>query len=264
MVILLLAVIGLAFGSFVNALVWRLHESRDWIRERSECPHCHHILAVEDLIPVVSWLLLAGRCRYCKAKIDDSPLVELAVPALFVASYIWRPVALDSGAAIFEFGLWLVFLVGFVALAVYDLRWLLLPNVIVFPLMGLAVLQVLSSWLASGGSAREVLSAALGVAVISGLFYLIFTISHGKWVGFGDVKLGVILGLLAGSPARAALLLFVASLLGTLVALPMVVSGKANRKSLLPFGPLLIIGLVVVQLWGGDIIDWYTGLLVVS
>jgi prepilin signal peptidase PulO-like enzyme (type II secretory pathway) len=259
MIIIALILLGLCFGSFINALVWRLHQKRDWVTERSECPHCHHTLAPKDLIPVFSWLTLGGRCRYCHKPIPDSPFVELTVPALFVLSYIYWPQPLE-GAGLFTFCLWLVFLIGFVALAVYDFKWFLLPNVIVFPLMALAGFQVLGTMLFFGGSWHDVLGPLFGVAIISGLFLLIYVVSKGAWIGFGDVKLGVVLGILAGGALPALLLLFSASFLGMLVSLPMLVVGKANRKSHLPFGPLLIAGTIVVVLFGTIIIDWYTSL----
>ena len=139
----------------------------------------------------------------------------------------------------------------------YDLRWFLLPDVIVFPLVVLAVVQVLGLPLFFDGSWSAVLGSIIGVAVISGLFYLIFGVSKGKWIGFGDVKLGIVLGLLAGGAMQALLVLFPASLLGMLVSLPLVISGKASRKSHLPFGPLLIAGMIMVALFGQGLIDWY-------
>jgi len=259
MIVVALFLVGLCFGSFVNALVWRLRKKRNWVTERSECLHCHHVLAPKDLIPVVSWLMLGGKCRYCKEPIPDSPLVELALPVLFVASYIYWPQPFE-GVGLYAFVFWLVFLVGFTALAVYDLKWFLLPNVIVFPLMGLAVAQVLGVLIFFNGSWHDVVGSALGAAIISGLFLLIYTVSKGVWIGFGDVKLGVVLGLLAGGALPALLLLFSASFLGMLISLPMMLSGKANRKSHLPFGPLLIAGTIIVVLFGASIIDWYTNL----
>jgi len=259
-VVLFLIFLGLCFGSFVNALVWRLHQGRDWVKERSECPHCHHILAAKDLVPVFSWLYLHGKCRYCHKPIPDSPIVELLLPLLFVISYVCWPQPL-YGFGLFAFGLWLIFLVGFLTLALYDLKWFLLPDVVVFPLVGLAVIQVLARTFIFDGGWHSLISAALGAAIISGLFCAIYVVSKGTWIGFGDVKLGVVLGLLAGGVLPALLVLFVASVLGTLIALPLVLLKKADRKSHLPFGPLLIVGTVVVVLFGQIIIDWYSSLL---
>lgn len=260
MVILVLVLLGLALGSFVNALVWRLHKHKNWLTDRSECTHCHHKLAPQDLVPVISWLWLRGKCCYCHKPIDDSPVVELIVPFLFVISYVCWPLVLQ-GVGLFTFVFWLIFIVGFVALAVYDIRWRLLPDVIVFPLMLLAFVGVGAVWLLFDGSVRDATSALLAAALISGLFYVLYKLSKGAWIGFGDVKLGVILGLLAGSPLAALLLLFIASVLGMLIAVPMLVAGKATRKTQLPFGPLLIAGLIVTVLFGSTILDWYVGVV---
>lgn len=260
MILVLLIALGLVLGSFVNALVWRLHEKRDWVRERSECTHCHHVLSAADLVPVFSWLFLRGKCRYCHKPIQDNPLVELTLPILFVVSYLLWPQYM-YGVGVYNFVFWLIFLVGFLALAVYDLKWFLLPDVIVFPLMGLAFVQIVGRLVFFNGSWREALGSVVGAAVISGLFFLIYTVSKGAWIGFGDVKLAVILGALAGGALPALLVLFTASLIGTISSAPLVLTGKANRKSHLPFGPMLIGGVMVVVLFGQSIVNWYTGLV---
>jgi prepilin signal peptidase PulO-like enzyme (type II secretory pathway) len=259
MIMLVLIVLGLCLGSFVNAFVWRLHEHRDWVSERSECPHCHHVLAAMDLVPILSWLFLRGKCRYCHKPIPDTPLTELATPALFVLSYLYWPQAFH-GVGLFQFVLWLMFLVGFVALAVYDIRWYLLPDKVVFPLMGLAVVWVVGSW-ALGGSWRDAAGSIAGALVVGGLFFALHEMSKGKWIGFGDVKLGLLLGLLAGGAVEGCLLLFFASFIGVLISVPLFVIGRANRKTQLPFGPLLLAGTVIVVLFSGDIINTYTTLL---
>jgi prepilin signal peptidase PulO-like enzyme (type II secretory pathway) len=261
MIILILIVQGLIWGSFVNAFVWRLHEGKNWLSDRSECPHCHHKLAPKDLVPVLSWLLLKGKCRYCHHHIDDSPLVELSVPILFVLSYLWWPLSF-SGADLFQFVLWLVFILGFVILAVYDLRWMLLPDTIVYPLIAVGVLQLLTLVLFSDAGWRTVIDAALGVLIISGSFYVLFQVSKGGWIGGGDVKLGVVLGLLAGGPLQACLLLFFASLSGTAYAVPVLVRGKLTPKTVVPFGPFLLLGSIIVRLFGVSIIHWYTHILI--
>ncbi|HZM64192.1 MAG TPA: prepilin peptidase, partial [Candidatus Saccharimonadales bacterium] len=236
MTVITLIPLGLVLGSFVNAFVWRLYKKKNWVNDRSECDSCHHKLGASDLIPVVSWVLLRGKCRYCRKPIKDSPLTELALPVLFVVSYIWWPLSLQ-GEGLLLFVFWLVFLVGFTVLAVYDIRWFLLPNKIVFPLIGVAVLQVVLQVFFFDASPRDVLGAALGIFFISGIFYVLFVLSKGTWIGFGDVKLGIVLGILAGGPLTSMLLLFVASMLGVLISIPMVIAGKAGRKTLIPFGP---------------------------
>lgn len=259
MILLLLIVFGLILGSFINAFIWRLHEGRNWVTERSECTTCHHQLAPKDLIPVISWLWLRGKCRYCKAPIHDSPFVELSLPLLLALSYLCWPVQLH-GTGLIQFVFWCVFLVAFVALAAYDFRWFLLPNKIVFPVIGLAAMQVLV--LAAYNTDWHIVLGALGgTAVVAGTFYALFHISNGSWIGGGDVKLGIALGLLAGGVVEGLLLLFVASVSAMLATLPMLVRGRARRTSHVPFGPFLIVGLIVVTLFGSRLIDWYAGLV---
>jgi prepilin signal peptidase PulO-like enzyme (type II secretory pathway) len=261
MIVLLLILLGLVLGSFVNALVWRLHKHKDWVTGRSECTHCHHELGPWDLVPVFSWIFLWGRCRYCHAKIEDSPLVEVTLPVLFVLSYFFWPMSF-AGRGLFEFVAWIIFLVGFMALTVYDLRWMLLPNKLVFPLIGLAAGQVIAAAIYDE-SFTPLFLAASGALVVAGIFYALFHISNGTWIGGGDVKLGIVLGLLAGGLVEGFLLLFTASVAGMIASLPLILKGRAHRKTQLPFGPFLIAGLIVVKLFGADIIDWYTGLLYV-
>ncbi|MDB5168685.1 MAG: hypothetical protein JWO41_41 [Candidatus Saccharibacteria bacterium] len=273
MIILMLAVYGVALGSFVNALVWRIHaQSKETAKKspnskqldrlsiskgRSMCPHCKHELAAKDLVPVFSWLSLRGKCRYCKAPISvQYPIVELITGALFVASYLWWPNQLQ-GLEVGVFVLWLALLVGLIALLVYDLRWMLLPDRLVFPLTGLAALQALVAVTASDRPVVALINVVAAVAVGGGLFYVLFQVSAGKWIGGGDVKLGWLLGLSVGTPAKALLFIFLAALLGSLVSIPLVAVHKLKGKSVIPFGPFLIIAAIVTQLFGTAIIHWY-------
>jgi leader peptidase (prepilin peptidase) / N-methyltransferase len=273
MKILALVVLGLAWGSFVNAFVWRLHELEtkklskkqkrelSILRGRSMCVHCKHELAWYDLLPVLSWLLLRGKCRYCGKKIEDTPIVELATAALFVISYLSWPYGLEVAGWVL-FALWLVFVTGFVALAVYDIRWMELPNKIVYPLNVLVALQVVVRAIVVDDFSGTVVGALLGLTVIGGLFYLLFQLSGGKWIGGGDVKLSFTLGPLVGGGVASLMVIFFASLIGTLVALPFMARRSLKVSSRIPFGPFLILATMIVYLYGERIIDWYSqGLL---
>ena len=276
MIIIALIVIGLCLGSFVNALVWRLHEQAKLskkkslnkadksfalklsiLKGRSMCPHCKHELSVKDLVPVLSWLSLGGKCRYCKKPVSwQYPVVEAATAFLFVASYIWWPVNLH-GAQIAVFIFWLLLLVGFVALAVYDLKWLLLPNRIIYPSACLAVVIAVITVASSSDTVKALLNVILAVIISGGVFYILFQVSKGKWIGGGDVRLGWLLGLVVATPGRSILLLFTASVLGTLTSLPLLATKKLKRNSVIPFGPFLIVAAIVVQLFGHSILLWY-------
>lgn len=273
MIIAVLVLFGLCLGSFVNALVWRIYEqdkrpptkskrskAKDKlsvVHGRSMCPHCKHELAMTDLVPVFSWLFLEGKCRYChKAISSQYPLVEIATALLFVASYVWWPKAI-TGDEISIFALWLVILTGLIALFIYDLRWFLLPDRLVFPLMGFALAMTIVSVSNSHNQAQAIINAVAGVAIGGGLFYVLFQVSAGKWIGGGDVKLGWLLGLIVATPARSLLLIFIASVVGSLSALPLLLTKRLKARSIIPFGPFLIIAVVIVQLFGADILDWY-------
>ncbi len=252
----------------MNALVWRLHkQSRSSktpqtseysiLHGRSMCTDCGHTLAWYDLLPVVSWISLKGKCRYCHKSISwQYPLVELATAFLFVFSYVFWPSALSpQPSALFAF--WLIFLTGFMALTVYDLRWMVLPDRIIFPLQALAIAYVLVFFVITKGDWQVLFGAFLGVVFSAGLFYVLFQISNGKWIGGGDVKLAVVLGLLVGGAAEALLMLFIASLLGSMIGIPLLIAKKTKLQSKLPFGPLLIVAAIIVYLFGTSLITAY-------
>lgn len=270
MVYAILIVLGLCFGSFVNALVWRLNQQSlpkkkraatntelSISKGRSMCPNCKHTLKWYDLLPVFSWISLKGRCRYCHQAISwQYPSVELATALLFVASYAWWPFEFDTQGTWLLVS-WLIGLVGLIALAVYDIKWMLLPNKIVFPVTAIGLLSVLGNALLSQNPFHIVLIALASVAVSGGLFYLLFQLSDGKWIGGGDVKLGFALGLLLGAPDLAFLMLFTASVLGLVISLPAVILKKSTLSQKIPFGPFLIVATIVTTLFGQNIIDWY-------
>lgn len=269
------ALLGLMCGSFVNALVWRVHEQASikkgskvaWKRRlsivhgRSMCPHCKHELAAIDLIPVLSWLSLSGKCRYCKHPIGvQYPIVELLVMALFAVSYVFWPYEL-TGSGIAYLVIWLIALVILAALAVYDLRWMLLPNRLVFPLTGLGVANAVIA-VVQVPRLSQVLMIAGAVLVAGGIFYVLYQVSSGNWIGGGDVKLGYAIGLLLLDPWLAMLMLFLASVLGCLVALPFLAAKRASLVSKIPFGPYLILATIIVKLFGEQMIQAYTQLVI--
>lgn len=268
MIILVLVLLGLCFGSFTNALVWRLHEQSrpksrrpkhinlSILRGRSACPNCQHQLAATDLVPVLSWLALRGKCRYCHKPISTQyPLVELLMVLLFVLSYLLWPYGW-AVLGVARFVAWLVILVLFVALAIYDLRWMLLPNKLVWPLVGLTALQVVVLTIHQADIAVLV-GYLWGVVFLAGLFGAMYWLSRGAWIGFGDVKMAVGLGLLVGGPLSAILLLFISSVVGLLFSVPLMARGKDSLKLKIPYGPFLIIATIIVYLVGASLTSWY-------
>lgn len=259
MAIVLLVWLGLCFGSFVGALVWRLHEGENFVNDRSRCEDCGHVLSALDLVPVISWVALGGRCRYCHKRISvQNPVLELSMAALFVLSYIYWPVHLADWVTWMSFGLWLTYVVALVALFVYDMRWMLLPDVIVISLICLGLVDVglrlsVTQQLTFMGYMQHIV---LGAAALGGFYWLLYTLSGGKWVGYGDVKLGVFMGLVLGWQG-ALLTLFLANILGFIFVVPGLVTGKLTRQSQVPFGPFMILAFLLVGLFGQSILNWY-------
>lgn len=260
---MLFILLGLSMGSFVNAWVWRLRENRNWWSERSECTSCHHVLAWYDLVPVMSWLSLKGKCRYCDKKISRQyPIVELIVAGLFVASYLLWPLPLDSVLAWAYFGLFLFAIVIAVALTLYDLKWYELPDALTATLAVSGLIMIIIRECGSGQCQDGLpgVQMVLALLPIAGLYGLLHAMSRGAWVGMGDVKLGIGLGLMLGWQ-QAILAVFLANLIGMLFVLPGLIAGKVRPKSNIPFGPFLLAGWFVAMLFGNALIRWYIDML---
>jgi leader peptidase (prepilin peptidase)/N-methyltransferase len=263
---------GLCSGSFVNALVWRLHEQSKTkktktnlsiINGRSVCPNCKHVLAWYDLIPLVSWLALQGKCRHCKKPIPiQYPLVELLSAVIFVGSYIFWPETVHLNGQWLLLGTWLAASVGLLALAIYDLRWFLLPSRIIYPTLAVVAAGRLAYIVIFDNRPLHSLFLwAFSVAVASGVFFILFTYSKGKWIGYGDVRLGLITGTLLADPAKSLAMLFLASLIGTIVILPSLSKGNKTLTSKLPYGPFLIAATAILVVFGDSLLNWYKGLI---
>ncbi|GAA1035764.1 A24 family peptidase [Virgisporangium ochraceum] len=231
-----LGVLGAALGSFLDALVWRLHTGGDVVRGRSRCETCGSRLGVRDLVPVVSWIVLCGRCRHCGAPVGAwAPVVEAGLAVAFAVSFLRFT---DGTAALV---LWLGYLVALAGLAVYDARWGRLPDRVVLPLVAVALVEAVVRQ-------RDPTGTALGVALLGGLHAMLHLASRGRWVGLGDAKLGVFAGIVLGWPG-ALLALAVATVLGAVVALVGLASGRLARGSRLAFGPFLAVGVATAGVW---------------
>jgi len=253
-------VLGLCFGSFALATAWRIKKNKDFVRDTSECEHCKHKLAAKDLVPLLSWLSLGGKCRYCRKRLSPlMPLAELLGGVLFAASYAFWPYSLNSGLYVARFALWCIALILLLILFLYDAQWYTLPNKIMYPLWAVSTAYFVTFFI-KDPSLTLLAKLAGAVAIAAGIFYLIY--AYAEWtkkqlIGFGDVRLGVAIGLLVWQPLHAGLVLFIASLLGIVVSIPSLIKGKKKLTSTLPFGPLLIIATVIVVLFGRQLVDWY-------
>lgn len=278
----ILVISGLMAGSFAGAWAWRLRARElkedkaagekvnkaeydrllpltkpTFLNDRSQCLHCHHTLAWYDLLPIFSWISTGGRCRYCRHSIGwFEPLIELGVAAFFAGSYIFWPEML-TGVEILKFVLWLVGGVFLAALFAYDTKWYLLPNRAMFPLIATAAFYAVITLADQNDIPTAILNLCLATVILSGIYLLLWVISKGRWIGFGDVKLGLALALFLGDWQLAFIALFAANLIGCLIVLPGMIAGKVTTKTRVPFGPLLIAGGIFAMLFGRVVIEWY-------
>jgi prepilin signal peptidase PulO-like enzyme (type II secretory pathway) len=214
-----IAVLGLLIGSFCNALIWRIHEKKSIARGRSMCPDCKHELGPLDLVPVLSWLLLGAKCRYCHKPISAQyPAVELLVAALFAVIYhsLVPVTTLDWVHIVF----WLVMAAGLVVLAVYDLRWMLLPDVVLLPMIVVAAMWCIIA-AAATHSWSPIIGSGLAALAAGGSFYMLAAVSKGRWMGGGDIKLVFLMGLLLG-PASTGVALVVGFYSAAIVSLALI------------------------------------------
>jgi leader peptidase (prepilin peptidase)/N-methyltransferase len=239
---------GLVVGSFMTVAVHRLPKGESVVSPRSRCPLCSAEIGARDNIPVLSWLLLQGRCRRCGGRISvEYPLVELAAAGLVVLAAIrysnpWQAVLVGGLLALMP------------GIALIDLRHRIIPNRLIYPSLLVFPVLIVLAWLI--GEAADPVRAGIGLLLYGGILFVVAAVSGG--MGMGDVKLAALIGLVLGSlglrfvgVAAGAAVVFGG--LGGLVALAM---GR-GRKSAIPFGPYLVAGAVAAGLWGEEIASWY-------
>lgn len=250
----IIALYGLLIGSAVNAIVWRLYTGKSWTRGRSMCPDCKHVLAAKDLIPVLSWVFLKGRCRYCKEKIHwQYPVVELSTAFLYGLSYV--ALAPDGVLAWVFFLVWIIMLTMMLIMAVCDLRWLILPNKIMYPLLIVALARLILVAITIHG-AQQWLGPVEAMAFAGCGFLILASLKNGSMMGVGDVKLAAFMGLLLGI-SKLALAMLLAFNAAAIVSIALIALKIRKRNDLIPFGPFLIGATIIAYLYGGQIIHWY-------
>jgi leader peptidase (prepilin peptidase) / N-methyltransferase len=238
------AVLGAVFGSFLNVVAYRLPRGESLSRPRSRCPHCETPIRPYDNVPVLSWLLLRGRCRSCRAPISPRyPLVEAATGLLCALVVVAK--GADADALL---GLALVLLL--VPITLIDLDHRIIPNRLT--LIGAIVAPLLVAF-----TDPDALPEHLIAGVAAGAFFLIALLAYPSGMGMGDVKLAAVLGLFLGRAVGPAI--FVALVSGTLVG-ALIIARKGTRegrKTAVPFGPFLALGGVVALFAGDAMVDWY-------
>jgi len=287
LVLFVFGMLGASLGSFAGAQVWRLRArqlvddkksgekidqtelkrlkpllTKKVTADRSRCLSCQRQIAMYDLIPIISWVVLGGKCRYCKKPIGWSDfLIELCLGVLFVLSLVFWVGDLSQPLEIAKLIIWLITLVVLAINVVYDARWSLLVSGLNWLLIALGVVYSTIVVLQSADPINTSLGVLTSVLILGGLYALLWKISAGRWVGEGDIYLGVGLALFLVDPKKAFLALFLANLAGLVVMLPGLLTGRLKRNSRVPFGPFLVLGFILTWFIGNPIIDWYCSLL---
>lgn len=251
-------IFGTVIGSFLNVLILRLPAGES-VLGRSHCTKCGRVLGILDLVPVVSFALLGGKCAGCKTSISRRyPIIELLTGCLFAAGFlVLSPNSAKEILSLAE--LWFLIALSIVVFAV-DFEHFLILDSVVFPavLIALAFRVVFAlNYAAPGHYLLLALAGALGGALP---FYLIWFFSRGKFMGFGDVKLMLPLGLVLSWP-NVWVAEFLAIIIGSVVGVGLLVSEEKSLKSRLPFGCFLVVGAIAAKIWGNEILAWYLALL---
>ena len=260
-------VLGLEVGSFLNCVIYRLGKNESFLKGRSYCPHCKHILSWKDLIPILSFLILKGKCRYCHQKISiQYPLVELATGFIFLSIFNFQ-FSIFNQLPIFNFqnSLTIIYLLlttcFLITIFVYDLKYYIIPDKVIYPAILVAgSWQLVARIFLNLTTNYQLLTTIFSAVGTSTFFFLIFLISRGKWLGFGDVKLAFFMGLFLGFP-NILVSLFFAYLIGAIIGIGLILIGKKTLKSEVPFGPFLVTGTFIALFFGNQIVNWYLRLI---
>ena len=247
--IFIIFLFGLSIGSFVNCLVWRLHENKT-ILGRSICPHCKHQLAWYDNIPLLSFIFLRGKCRYCGEKISwQYPTVELITALLFVLAFFIH----FSGSNFLLLARDWFLISVMIIIFIYDLKYYLILDIISLP----SILIMFIFNLLLGFNLLNLLISG----IIGGSFFLIqFIISKGKWLGGGDIRLGLLMGVSLAWPMSLFAILL-AYVLGSLISVPLLILKKKSFKSEIPLGAFLAPATIITLFWGEVVLNWYLNLI---
>lgn len=251
---LLVAIIGLAVGSFLNVVIYRIPQGKSVVWPASHCPRCEQPLAWYDNIPLVSFVWLRGRCRYCRQPISGQyPLVEVGSAFLLLVSWLKFDLAYTFIAASF-------FLLILLTVAVIDLQHQIIPNRIIIPAIIFAVFVVATSYLLRQGILPLVGRSSWGQSaigfIIGGGLPLIIALVRPGGMGGGDVKLAAFMGIFLGFYVLMAL--FIGFLIGSIAGLISIAFFKKSRRDLLPFGPFLSLGAILTLFYGVEVFKWYT------
>lgn len=250
--IALFFVFGSVFGSFLNVVIDRLVVGQS-IMGRSYCDHCRKVLSPWDLIPILSFLLLGGKCRYCRRKLSwQYPFVEALTGFLFAATFYLQ--AVGDGLVLVPLAFLLIVTCVMVVVSVVDFKYSLIPTTFVFGASLLALFY--NFFFYSSNTFIDHVAAAFAASLFFGS---IVVLTRGRGMGSGDIVLGFLIGMVLGLQ-KMVLSVFVAFLAGSVIALLLLFLKKKKFKQAIPFGPFLVFGFYVALYWYKPVISWYLSL----
>jgi leader peptidase (prepilin peptidase)/N-methyltransferase len=247
---------GSAIGSFINVVADRLPRGQSIVAPGSYCVECKHNLAPKDLVPLFSYLWLRGRCRYCGAAVPIRLfLIELTTAILFVFLYYYYGISWELAIAIFSSGI-------FISLLIIDLEHGILPNIIIVVGIAVVIIYIVigtilgyePEFISNIGFNLWIVDAVVGSGIGFILLFLVALIFRGG-MGWGDVKLSALLGLIVGFPLIF-IALWLAIIFGGVIAGILLLTRVKSRKDSIPFGPFLAVAGIVTVLWGKHILLW--------
>ena len=241
-------IIGTIIGSFLNVCIYRIPRKESIIFPSSHCPSCSTPLKWYELVPVLSFLVQGGKCRYCREKISlQYPLIELLNGFLYILAYQNFGLSID-----------LIFYCSIISIlviiSVIDYYTQTIPDSLVLVLLIISIIHKITLYLLYGTS-PQILNSSLGLLISGGLFLLVAIISKGG-MGGGDIKLIAVLGFILGF-RRIFLNIFISFVIGAIISIFLLAFKVKNRKDPIPFGPFLCIAFVITLFWGNELINWY-------
>lgn len=267
---------GLIVGSFLNSVIYRLEKNESFLKGRSYCPKCKHTLSWSDLIPLFSFIILKGKCRYCHQKISWQYLiVEISTAAMFLLIFnfqypIFNQFSISQFLNLIYYWLIASFLI---IIFIYDLKYYIIPDKVIYPAIIVIFIYQLfrtfelgtrnfsGNWELEIRNLQSFLNPLISAIFASVFFLLIVLLSRGRGMGIGDIKLAFLMGLFLGFP-NILVALFFSFLIGAIIGVGLIIAKKKTLKSEVPFGPFLITSTFLALFFGQNLINWYLHLII--
>lgn len=246
---ILAIIFGLCWGSFLTVVIWRIDDLKSIFTTRSRCTNCNREIRWFDLIPIISYGILRGRCRHCKEKIPSLyPAIELLAGAVVLLTYINYGLSWQ-GLIIFILFSTLIITLG------YDALHMMIVDAVIWFGVALAIFWQIMQIL--GGDWKSIVfSLVIGIAVGLGIPLVMVLTSHSRWMGEGDIVLGLLAGMLVGFP-KILVAYIIAFAVGAIYGISLIILRRGRMKDAVPFGPFLVVGTIIAFFIGQAIVDWY-------